>query len=63
MRPEPEMVPVLIAGAKALKGCQKRLFMARTVQAMGRAGNAGPRSISAGAGTPSARARTNSARA
>ena len=38
MRPEPEMVPVLIAGAKALKGCQKRLFMARTVQAMGRGG-------------------------
>lgn len=38
MRPEPEMVPVLIEGAKALKGSQKRLFMARTVQAMGRGG-------------------------
>lgn len=38
MRPSPEMVPVLIEGAKALKGSQKRLFMARTVQAMGRGG-------------------------
>jgi hypothetical protein len=38
MRPEPEMVPVLIEGARALKGSQKRLFMARTVQAMGRGG-------------------------
>lgn len=38
MRPEPEMIPVLIEGAKALKGSQKRLFMARTVQAMGRGG-------------------------
>lgn len=38
MRPEPEMIPVLIEGTKALKGSQKRLFMARTVQAMGRGG-------------------------
>src|SRR3982750_375986 len=38
MRPDPEMIPVLIEGAKALKGSQKRLFMAKTVQAMGRGG-------------------------
>ena len=38
MRPGPEMIPVLIDAAKALKGGQKRLFMARTVQAMGRGG-------------------------
>src|SRR3954469_24376648 len=38
MRPETEMIPVLIEGAKALKGSQRRLFMARTVQAMGRGG-------------------------
>ena len=38
MRPDHEMVPVLIEGAKALKGSQKRLFMARTVRAMGRGG-------------------------
>ena len=38
MRPEPEMIPVLIAAARALKASQKRLFMARTVQAMGRGG-------------------------
>jgi hypothetical protein len=38
MRPEPEMIPVLIDAAKALKGSGKRLFMARTVQAMGRGG-------------------------
>ena len=38
MRPDPEMVPVLIAAAKALKGSQKRLFMAKTVAAMGRGG-------------------------
>ncbi len=37
MRPEPEMIPVLIA-AEALKGSRKRLFMAKTVQAMGRGG-------------------------
>jgi hypothetical protein len=38
MRPEPEMIPVLIDAAKALKSGQKRLFMARAVRAMGRGG-------------------------
>src|SRR3954449_11357458 len=38
MRPTPEMIPVLIDAAKALKGSRKRLFMAKTVQAMGRGG-------------------------
>jgi hypothetical protein len=38
MRPDPEMIPVLIDAAKALKGSLKRLFMARTVAAMGRGG-------------------------
>src|SRR4029077_16867966 len=38
MRPEPEMIPVLIDTAKALRGSRKRLFMAKTVQAMGRGG-------------------------
>jgi hypothetical protein len=38
MRPEPEMIPVLIDAAQALKGSQKRLFMAKAVQAMGRGG-------------------------
>src|SRR5512135_2817094 len=38
MRPEPEMIPALIDAAKALKGSQRRLFMAKTVQAMGRGG-------------------------
>ena len=38
MRPEPEMIPVLIDAAEALKGSQKRLFMAKTVKAMGRGG-------------------------
>jgi hypothetical protein len=38
MRPDPEMIPVLIDAAEALKGTQKRLFMAKTVQAMGRGG-------------------------
>jgi hypothetical protein len=38
MRPEHEMIPVLIDAAKALKGGQKRLFIAKTVQAMGRGG-------------------------
>jgi hypothetical protein len=38
MRPEPEMIPVLIDAAKALRGSQRRLFMARTVKAMGRGG-------------------------
>ena len=38
MRPSPEMIPVLIDTAKALKGSQRRLFMAKTVEAMGRGG-------------------------
>ncbi len=38
MRPEPEMIPVLIDAAEALTGSPKRLFMAKTVQAMGRGG-------------------------
>jgi hypothetical protein len=38
MRPDPEMLPVLIDAARALKGSQKRLFMARAVKAMGRGG-------------------------
>ena len=38
MRPEREMIPVLIDAAEALKGSPKRLFMAKTVQAMGRGG-------------------------
>ena len=38
MRSDAEMIPVLIDTAKALKGSQRRLFMARTVHAMGRGG-------------------------
>ena len=38
MRPQPGMNPVLIEAAKALKGARKRLFMAKTVKAMGRGG-------------------------
>ena len=38
MRPSPEMIAVLIDTAKALKGSQRRTFMARTVDAMGRGG-------------------------
>ncbi len=38
MRPEPEIIPVLIDAAKALKGSRRRLFMAKTVSAMGRGG-------------------------
>src|SRR3954453_10852128 len=38
MRPDPEMIPVLIDTAKALKASQRRLFMAKTVAAMGRGG-------------------------
>lgn len=38
MRPEPEMIPVLIDAANALKGSPKPLFMAKAVQAMGRGG-------------------------
>jgi hypothetical protein len=38
MRPDPEMIPVLIDAAEALRGSQRRLFMAKTVEAMGRGG-------------------------
>jgi hypothetical protein len=38
MRPDPKMVPVLIDTAKGLKGSQRRIFMAKTVAAMGRGG-------------------------
>src|SRR5215212_4835749 len=38
MRPSPEMIPVLIDTAKTLKASQRRLFMAKTVAAMGRGG-------------------------
>jgi hypothetical protein len=38
MRPDAEMIPVLIGAAKALKGSRRRLFMAKTVEAMGRGG-------------------------
>lgn len=38
MRPDPEMIPVLIDAADALKGGQRRLFMAKAVKAMGRGG-------------------------
>lgn len=38
MRPDSAMIPVLIDAAKALKGSQRRLFMAKTVKAMGRGG-------------------------
>jgi hypothetical protein len=38
MRPEPEMIPVLIDTARTLKASQRRLFMAKAVQAMGRGG-------------------------
>jgi hypothetical protein len=38
MRPDAEMIPVLIDTARALKGSRKRLFMARTVKAMRRGG-------------------------
>ncbi len=38
MRPDPKMVPVLIDTAKTLKGSQRRLFLAKTVTAMGRGG-------------------------
>ena len=38
MRPDPEMIPILIDTAETLKGSQRRLFMARTVRAMGRGG-------------------------
>ena len=38
MPPSPEMTPVLIDTAKTLKGSNRRLFMAKTVHAMGRGG-------------------------
>ena len=38
MRPPPEMIPVLIDTAKTLRGSQRRLFMAKAVEAMGRGG-------------------------
>ena len=38
MRPSPEMIPILIDAAKALKASRRRLFMAKTVSAMGRGG-------------------------
>jgi hypothetical protein len=38
MRPSPEMIPLLIDAAKALKASRRRLFMAKTVEAMGRGG-------------------------
>jgi hypothetical protein len=38
MRPDPEMIPILIDTATTLKASQRRLFMARTVAAMGRGG-------------------------
>ena len=38
MRPSAEMIPILIDAAKALKGSLRRLFMAKTVAAMGRGG-------------------------
>ena len=38
MRPPPEMIPVLIDTAKALRATQRRAFMARTVNAMGPGG-------------------------
>src|SRR4051794_34042736 len=38
MRPAPEMIPILIDTAKTLKASLRRLFMAKTVQAMGSGG-------------------------
>jgi hypothetical protein len=38
MRPAPEMIPVLIDTAKALKASQRRAFIARTVAALGPGG-------------------------
>jgi hypothetical protein len=38
MRPDPEMIPLLIDTATTLKASQRRLFMAKTVAAMGRGG-------------------------
>ena len=38
MRPSPELIPVLIDTARTLKGYQRRLFMAQTVNALGPGG-------------------------
>ena len=38
MRPSPEMIPILMDAAEALKASQRRLFMAKTVSVMGRGG-------------------------
>jgi transposase len=38
MRPSPELIPVLIDTAQTLKGYQRRLFMAKTVKALGPGG-------------------------
>src|SRR5690349_16688685 len=38
MRPSPEMIPVLIDTAETLGGFQRRLFMAKTVKALGPGG-------------------------
>ena len=38
MRPSPEMIPVLIDTAETLKGHQRRIFMAKTVNALGPGG-------------------------
>src|SRR3982751_1656309 len=38
MRPSPETIPLFIDAARALKGPKRRLFMAKTVDAMGRGG-------------------------
>jgi hypothetical protein len=38
MRPDAEMIPILIDTAKTLKASQRRLFMAKIVAAMGRGG-------------------------
>src|SRR4051812_34974694 len=38
MRPAPEMIPILIDTAKALKASQRRAFLAKTVKAMGPGG-------------------------
>jgi hypothetical protein len=35
MRPDPEMIPVLIDTAKTFKASQRRLFMTKTVAARG----------------------------
>ena len=38
MRPDPEMIPVLLDAAEALEGGRKRAFLAKTVGATGRGG-------------------------